>query len=399
MDDIPQDVGVPYDEPPTPGEKIPKRPSKKEQAKEQLKDAAKDQVKRAASQVIKKAAAAIARAIASAAASAAAWVVASIGWPLLAICLVVFILVALIFGGLICTAESGYFGKTYPHEAGKDDPNVQKILELANAPSRVLGFNKIDFKDAEDRQYVSQDKIDDRLARALTYLSSQHEMIRISHIISEYEYMNLAEAGTDTDPRIIKNISAHKDGLAADIDQLDFVYKVFEENTTCSAETGGVAGDTVYYNDKNEELLRLNCLGTIFSELETNTTWEGKPAVGIPIKILYQDCKPNIEHAGNEPNPCITITDPVEIIVHQMVYQPEARRKTHASISEMLTFPNTTNDINHYKITQLITFSNSRDVKPFQDDGTLDKLYGNPRPANLGLFWLLESWQNIHIAY
>lgn len=303
------------------------------------------------------------------------------------------ILIFLIFGGLAAHTLSGGLGKSYPQPGGPDSPNIKKILELADQPSQVSGYNKIVFKEEKDKEYVQSGKLDDRLAMALAYLASKHEMIQISHIISEYEYMNIAEAGKDTNPQVIQNISAHKDGLAADIDEIDFVYKVFEPRPEC----GSGRGDIVFYNDLNEELLRLKCQGTLAS-INQNTTWNGKPAEGIPIKILYQDPKPNIEHAGNEPDPSLT-TDPIEKQIYENVYQPEARRKIHLAISELLEFPYETEDVNLYRITQLITFSEERDVIPFQDDGTLDELYGMPRPANFGLFYMLEAWQNIHIGY
>ena len=399
-EDIPSDPGVPYGEP-EPGEKIPEppKPSRKEQAKEQLKDAAEDQVKKAASQVIKQAARAAARAIAQAAASAAAAFVAAIGWPAFAACLAIFIIIAVFCFGLIIIGYSGVMGKTNPKPAGKNDPNIAKIIQLASTPSRVADYNKIVFSFEDDRDYVKDGKIDYRLAKALVYLSGKHEMINVSEIIHDYQYMDTSEAGTDTNPQIIKNISAHKDGLAADINQIDFVYKVFQENKDCSVASNGLAGDIVYYNDLNEELFRLKCQGTLFDVAKTNTTWHNQTAEGIPIKILYQDCKPPIEHAGNQPDPCTTITDPIEQEVFQKVFQLEARRKTHLTIAELLQFPYDAGDVNQYKVTQLITYSYERDVQPFEKDGTLDKLYGLPRPANYGLFALKEAWQNIHIGY
>jgi len=396
--DTPRDVGVPTGEP-TPGEKIPQKPSRTKKATEAGKEAANEMAQKGARQIAKQIALAIGRALAQAAASAAAAVAGAIGWPVLIGCFVVFLVALLLFGGLMCIAYNGYFGKSYPREASNNNPSIQKIIQWTNVPSRVTGYNKVVFRYQDDREYVEQGKIDERLAKALEYLASKHESIHISEVRHDYQYMDTSEAGTDTDPRIIKNISAHKEGLAADITLIDFVYKVFEENDTCSAATNGLKGDIVYYNDLNQELLRLPCMGNLWDTTKTNTTWNNQPAEGIPIKIADQDCKPPIEHAGPLPDPCTTITDPTEILVFQKVSQPEARRKTHLAIQELLQFPYNTDNKDYYKVTQLITYSYERDVQPFEKDGTLDKLYGLPRPANYGLFWLKESWQNIHIGY
>lgn len=264
----------------------------------------------------------------------------------------------------------------------------------------VIGYNQIVFKDQKDKQFIQDGKIDDRLARALAYISKKHGMIRISHIISDYEYMNAYEAGQETNSQVIKNITAHKDGLAADLDMIDFVYKVFETNTECAAASNGLAGDIVYYNDLDEELLRLKCRGDIFDTAQTNTLWRNLPAQALPIKILYQDTKPNIEHAGNETDPCPdSLTNPEDRLVCDQVYRPEARRKVHQALGELLQFPYDTENLTFYRITQLITYSEERDVLPFAEDGTLDQLYGVPREANFGLFAMLEAWQNIHLGY
>lgn len=333
--------------------------------------------------------------------------------------LIIFAIIAmvifLIFGGLASYHLSGGAGKSAPQPAGTSSQNVKKMETQNQNPAKtgppespfqnpVSGFNQIVYKDAKDKDYVSSGEIDDRLARALAYLAEKHGVLRISHIISDYEYMNVSEAGKDTNPQVIENISAHQDGLAADIDYIDFVYKVIEENSACGTAadiiSGGdvPVGDIVYYNDLNEELLRLPCADIGGRSALPNTSWNNLPAEAIPIKILYQDPKPNIEHAGNEPDPSLT-TDPIEKMVYEKVYQPEARRKVHLVAQELLEFPYATDDADFYRITQLITYSKERDVQSFMDDGTLDKLYGLPRAANYGLFYMLESWQNIHIGY
>jgi len=304
------------------------------------------------------------------------------------------LLIFMIAGASIAYTIRGGYGKSVPGEAGPDSPNVTALLGLADKPTEVMGYSQVVFKTQEDRDYVASGEIDDRLLEALNYLASKHKMLRISHIISDYNQMNTDEAGTDTDPQIIQNISAHKDGLAADLDQIDFVYKVLDAKTQT----------VVFYNDINEELLRFDCKITPTACAVTpNTTYKDAlgtswPAEAIPIKILYQDTKPLIQHAGNEPDPSLN-PDPIEQLIYQKVYQPEARRKVNQAIGELLQFPYDKNDTDRYRITQLITYSQERDVDPFQEDGTLDKLYGMPRPKNFGLFSMLEAWQNIHLGY
>jgi hypothetical protein len=54
------------------------------------------------------------------------------------------------------------------------------------------------------------------------------------------------------------------------------------------------------------------------------------------------------------------------------------------------------------RVTQIITYSYDRDVKPF-DKGTeqpsLDSVYGAGRMPNYGLFQMDEAWPKIHIGF
>ena len=68
--------------------------------------------------------------------------------------------------------------------------------------------------------------IDARLLRSLIYLAKKHQRIYVSHIIYPYVYMpiNSIETKNTKDEKFIKSISAHKDGKAADISEIDCVY-------------------------------------------------------------------------------------------------------------------------------------------------------------------------------
>ncbi len=390
-----EDVGVPTGEP-TPGEKIPQRPSKKEQAKEAMHDAAKDQVKQGARKVIAQAAKAAARAVAQAAVSAATAVAGAIGWPFAIGCIIIFLIILLVAGGIASNALRGGYGKTIPNPAGTNDANLKQLLSYNQQISRGT-YKKIDFLKNRDLEYVKSGMPDSRLMAALKYLADKHERLQIDHIISDYENMQTDPESSGSNTQIITNISAHKDGLAADLGEIDFVFRVFEENTECSSGTGGTTGDIVYYNDLNQELLRLKCQGDLTEISKANTTWQGKPATAIPISVRWQDDKPeDIAWLKNISDPA-DVTDPIEKQVYDQVYRPEARRKIHLVVGQLLQFPYDLNDTDKYRVTQLITFSKARDVTPFEDK--LDKLYGANRPWNFGLFSMRESWAGIHIAY
>ena len=60
--------------------------------------------------------------------------------------------------------------------------------------------------------------------------------------------------------------------------------------------------------------------------------------------------------------------------------------------------PFTLNDID-LRVTQLITYSHERDVQPFEDDGTLNRVYGVNRSRNFGLFSMREAFDHLHVGY
>jgi len=227
---------------------ISKQQGTKDKAKDQATQAVKDKAgkatepgKKAARQAIKQAAKAAARAVAQAVASAASAVAGVVGWPVLVGCLAIFLIVLLIFGGLMCISFSGYFGKTYRQRAGANDPNVIALIEATQKGAKTSsifggsnkGSHKLDFLYQRDYDYVKSGEIDKRLAAALNYVVQKHEHIRISHIVSTYEDIKVdPESGAFHDDQIKRNISAHKDGLAADIDEVDYV----KEQCECGSD-------------------------------------------------------------------------------------------------------------------------------------------------------------------
>lgn len=161
--------------------------------------------------------------------------IAGISAPVLATCLVILIISTLILGGFGCLAiRTGYLGKTLPQRAGKDDPNVQKLIAATKTSAGKEGIagvlaaskdsKKLEFLNQRDLEYVESGQIDKRLAASLVYLVDHHQHIRVSHIVSGYENLKTnVESGRFHDKQIINNISAHKDGLAMDIDEIDYV--------------------------------------------------------------------------------------------------------------------------------------------------------------------------------
>jgi DNA repair ATPase RecN len=125
-----------------------------------------------------------------------------------------------------------------------------------------------------------------------------------------------------------------------------------------------------------------------------NTNFDGNQySQAVPIQVKWQDDSPGAQYVGNKTDDKSIIND----LIFYIVYRPEAQRKVHELIQQTLQAPTDLNNKYYYRPSQLITFSNQRDVQPFAD--TLNSLYGLPRAANLGLFALPQSWSQIHIAY
>ena len=209
------------------GKRKPSAPKKAaEKAEDKLKKPVDKAVKKGARQLAINAARVVASWIASAISAAAA----AVGWPVLVGCLVIFLIVMLIFGGLLCLSINGNFGKTLPIPAGKNDPNVQELIAATKqkAGGDFLGtsadIHKLDFLNKRDFEYLESGQIDKRLAAALNYLVKKHQHIRVSHLVSGYEDMKIdPESGAFHDTQITKNISAHKRDTAADLDEIDLV--------------------------------------------------------------------------------------------------------------------------------------------------------------------------------
>lgn len=219
--------------------------------KEKAKDIAKKPADKAVKKGVRQLALNAARAIGSAIASAFASVAGAVGWPWLAGCVVIFLIILLIFGGLGTLAVNRYFAGSLPQPAGKNDTNVQALIA---ASSKVALDNeagkhyKLEFLNTRDKEYLESGQIDKRLAAALNYLVQKHDLIRVSHIVSGYEDMSInPESGSFHDIQISNNISAHKRGEAADIDEIDGVKQQCKCGPSIPVQIAWQAiGDTPY---------------------------------------------------------------------------------------------------------------------------------------------------------
>ncbi|MEI6039932.1 MAG: hypothetical protein WCP93_01115 [Candidatus Berkelbacteria bacterium] len=196
------------------------------------------------------------------------------GAPILLVALgvlvVILLVIIVIFGFMACQASQGYFGKSTPIPSGKDYANVKTVLTAANTQTKtstgknIKGYNQLNLNN-NDKKFIEDGLADKRLLDALKYLSDRHASIGISHIIDGYQNMTVNPEAGESTSQINSNISAHKEGLAADIASVDFVYKVLEPSEYCqnlvASACGPLAfackraakaakwGDIVYYHE------------------------------------------------------------------------------------------------------------------------------------------------------
>lgn len=217
-------------------------------------------VKEAGKQALKKV---VTEAIKKALAAALKYVIGFFGWPCLIIAIIIVIIMAVIALALFASASDGSLGgKSTPTPSGKDYPGVKTVLDAAKQGAKssegggVAGHNLLGINDT-DQKAIEDGLIDKRLLDALAYLSQRHLSLDISHIVSDYQNMK-GESGANA--QLQSNVSAHQEGLAADIATIDFVYKVHMPDPICSEGMG----DLVYYSDQGAKI------GTADTNTSTN---------------------------------------------------------------------------------------------------------------------------------
>jgi hypothetical protein len=255
------------------------------------------------------------------------------------------------------------------------DALIQKVGNLTQQLSTLTyRFNQLDTLATKEQELI--DNINTEILQNTAALNGDITAINgeIDKINSNIDQLNKIQ-----DIAVIKDI----DTINTDLN------KIAGEYTNLGSLGGSLDGLTSVVG-ANNELLRLYCFGG-----ETATTLPSKEA--IPIKALWQDDKPNIAHVSADKDDCTTHETVAGPLVCYTVFRPQAQIKVHQVITELLQFPYDMQDEQEYRVNQLVTFSQERDVDPFSD--ILDKLYGNPRPGNVGLFSMPESWAQVHIGF
>lgn len=111
------------------------------------------------------------RTIAAWASQALAAVAAWFGWPVLTGCLIIFLIILLIFGGLACSSMSGYFGRTpqVKLDPKKDQRLVLEFLAAGSdkaAQRELIALDTIDAKASLDKIQTSNPQAQQMLADA-----------------------------------------------------------------------------------------------------------------------------------------------------------------------------------------------------------------------------------------
>lgn len=203
---------------------------------------------------------------------------------------------------------------------------------------------------------------------------------------------NLSALKPAIDKIVEKLTTAAKEKAAEEIKKV--LGEIVPEINTLGGSLGG----------GSNQLLKLICTT---SSIKANTTFKGLPAEAIPIKIAWQDPKPDNPHLDPQAkDDCLTretgqglFGAAIGPMACYQVFRPEAQRKTHQILNDLLQYPFDMGDVMGNRITQIITYSQSRDVDVFQKSGILDQIYLLPRPRNFGLFSMQESWAQVHIGY
>lgn len=175
-------------------------------------------------------------------------------WPVVLIVLLVALGALLVGLSLFAVACSGFFGKACKNDVAEGDPIVEEVKAhlQTEKPVRLWDDSKkqyaldrrkeacLKFDNDLDKRFLTNPGVaiknkvlgftttqkiypDRRLMESIKYLCERHRHLRISHVISAYIDMEIdPESGSYRNAQIISNVSAHKDGQALDITEVDY---------------------------------------------------------------------------------------------------------------------------------------------------------------------------------
>lgn len=210
------------------------------------------------------------------------------------------------------TSKEGSTGSvTYQ---GKNGFSIKGYTNLKFTERDLEFINNILAKGKDPRRGATFDK---RLIQALVYLANKHNYIYVSNVVSVYEDMPIDRENT-SNPNVIKNISAHVNGQAVDIREIDFVYKAMNP-LSCGAfmEPTTPQRDLLWFNDRHQLLLTQRCMTSITSPTRGGPIINGLPTSPIPIQIAWQDDQP-----GKSGNLLGTLRGDAERLLEQSIKLP-----------------------------------------------------------------------------
>lgn len=156
--------------------------------------------------------------------------------------LVFLILIGLIFGGIFtCTGltfVAGQTGGTAKITTDLSSPEHQQTIKNIENYTKKNGDcgKRLEFADPKDLELIKQGQVDYRVLVAIEMLAKNNDHIRISHVMHLMSVVptNTIETHSDIDNEYVDNISAHKDGMAFDVVEINCVY----EKCVCNQECG-----------------------------------------------------------------------------------------------------------------------------------------------------------------
>ena len=172
--------------------------------------------------------------------AAGAVATSEIWFPILmiAIAVILLIIIVIIAIGIIGQYTQGGAGQSLKNPYNPNNADHQKVLadleKMSKQGDPVLGTKKLEIPNKEmdflkngvKNSDGTEIRPDIRMMQALDYLAKKHDHIKVSHIIYPYISMPIPtiESKSTANKTIIANISAHKDGKAVDISEIDYIY-------------------------------------------------------------------------------------------------------------------------------------------------------------------------------